>query len=42
MKTLLLILLCAAFCSCSTTPKVDANGQPPPGWRVVPKIPTAF
>lgn len=43
MKTLILSLVAAVvLCGCASAPKVDANGNPPPGWRLTPKMPVAF
>lgn len=44
MKKLLLISVLAAsiLCGCQTAPKVDANGNPPNGWRLTPRMPVAF
>lgn len=42
-KTLSLLTLAAALLTgCQTAPKLDANGQPPPGWILLPKTPGAF
>lgn len=44
MKKLSLVILLAVtlLSGCETTPKVDTNGNPPPGWRLTPKMPVAF
>lgn len=44
MKKLSFAILLAAtlLVGCETTPKVDANGNPPPGWRLTPRMPVAF
>lgn len=44
MKKLSLAILLAAtlLSGCETTPRVDANGNPPPGWRLTPRMPVAF
>lgn len=44
MKKLPLAILLAAtlLSGCETTPKVDQQGNPPPGWRLTPRMPVAF
>lgn len=45
MKKNLCLLLCVSamlWSGCNSTPKLDTNGQPPPGYKVVPVVPPAF
>lgn len=43
MKNIILsIVLAVAVCGCASTPKLNQNGEPPPGYKVVPVVPPAF